>query len=158
MSRLLVSVLLLLPCVAAAQDPEAVVRKLFADFWNGAEVGSVEELMAPATMAHTPFLGEEGRTINPGQARAWRVRMAAQMPDLHYTLDSLWTSGDTVFVRGMAAFTHDRAVDTPWGRAFPTGERVEYPVDMAFRVKAGRVHEFWNRADGKALRRELGLR
>ena len=158
MSRLLVSVLLLLPCVAAAQDPEAVVRKLFADFWNGAEVGSVEELMAPATMAHTPFLGEEGRTINPGQARAWRVRMAAQMPDLHYTLDSLWTSGDTVFVRGMAAFTHDRAVDTPWGRAFPTGRRVEYPVDMAFRVEAGRVREFWDRADGTTLMRELGLR
>ena len=158
MSRLLVSGLLLLPCIAAAQAPEAVVRRLFADFWNGAEVGSVQELMAPATTAHTPFFGEEGRTINPGQARAWRVRMAAQMPDLHYTLDSLWTSGDTVWVSGLAAFTHDRAVDTPWGRAFPTGERVDYPVDMAFRVEAGRVWDFWDRANGEALRRELGLR
>ena len=158
MTRLLVPVLGLLPFSLAAQDPEAVVLKLFEDFWNGADVGSVQELMAPSTTAHTPFFGEEGRTINPGQARAWRVRMAAQMPDLSYTLDSLWTSGDTVLVLGMAAFTHDRAVDTPWGRAFPTGRRVEYPVDMAFRVEAGRVREFWDRADGTTLMRELGLR
>ena len=84
--------------------------------------------------------------------------MASQMPDLHYTRDSLWTCGDTVFVRGTATFTHDRAVDTPWGRAFPTARQVEHPVDMAFRVEAGKVREFWDREDGSALKRELGLR
>ena len=95
--------LLLLPCVASAQDPEAVVRKLFADFWNGADVGNVQELMAPATTAHTAFLGEEGRTINPGQARAWRVRMAA------------WASGVPAAIR--AAVSSARGRPTRFGRA-----------------------------------------
>ena len=58
------------------------MEELFADFWNGAGVGSVEELMAPGH--HGPWTalpGEGGHASTLGQARAWRVRIMQCRPD-----------------------------------------------------------------------------
>ena len=157
MTRLLVFALGLLPFNGDAQDPEIVVRKLFDDFWNGDRCGG--RAGADGTGHHGPHsvLWRGGPYDQPRTGAGLAGAHGGPDARLHYTLDSLWTSGDTVLVLGMAAFTHDRAVDTPWGRAFPTGERVEYPVDMAFRVEAGRVREFWDRADKNRLRVTLRI-
>ena len=125
-----------------------VVGRFVEEFWNAGNTAAADELMAADAEIHMPT----GELVDPeglkGFAAAWRE----SFPDWHSTFEELVAEGDRVAERWKGRGTHRGELQgIP-----PTGERVETPGSVFYRIVGGKIVEFRGQLDMMGLMQQLG--
>jgi steroid delta-isomerase-like uncharacterized protein len=129
--------------------PEVVVREFFETVFNGGDLDAVERFIAPDHANHDPTAPE----VPPGPHG---VRMLAEhfreaFPDIEYTFEEIFSSGDRVAHRWTFTGTHEGELMG----IEPTGRRVEVMGIEINRLDRGRIADSWAISDAEGLRKQL---
>ena len=132
------------------EENKAIVRSLIDRLFTDGDLSAVDTYLADEFVMHDPPLGvpadREGMRTAAGIIRK-------AFPDWHSDLHMLAGEGDIVAERFTASGTHQGEL---MGVA-PTGKTVSLKGMNIFRVRDGRVVEWWSRLDELGLLRQLGL-
>jgi predicted ester cyclase len=132
------------------EQNKAIVRSLIDGLFTDGDLSAVDTYLAADFVMHDPPLGvpadREGMRTAGGIVRK-------AFPDWHSDLHMLVGEGDIVVERFTASGTHQGEL---MGVA-PTGNTVSLKGINIFRVRDGRVVEWWSRLDELGLFRQLGL-
>jgi steroid delta-isomerase-like uncharacterized protein len=118
---------------------KAVVRRLWEEVWNRADLAVADEIFDGAYAAHE---------------KAFVPVVRAAFPDSHHAVEELTAEGDKVVTRFTWSGTHrGEFAGIP-----PTGRRVEMAGVWTHRLAGGRIVEGreWGRFDWDGLLRQLG--
>ena len=127
-------------------------RRWLFEVWGNGDVAAAEELLHPDLVDHNAAPGQpSGREGDLWAAR--QVRTA--FPDLGFTADVVFESGDLVTGRWTMTGTHTGPLEM-LGLP-PTGRPVTMTGQEIFRVADGRFVEVWHLEDIGALMRALDL-
>lgn len=134
----------------SADDNKTIVRSLIDRLFTEGDLDAVDIYLASDFVMHDPPLG-----VSPDREG---MRTAADMirkafPDWHSDLHLLVGEDDFVAERFTASGTHQGEL---LGAA-PTGNTVSLKGINIFRLRNGRVVEWWSRLDELGLSRQLGL-
>ena len=132
----------------SAEENKMVVRRFVEEISNAGNTAAADELMAADAEIHMPT----GELVDPeglkGFAAAWRE----SFPDWHSTFEELVAEGDRVAERWTGRGTHRGEL-----RGIPpTGQRVETPGSVFYRIVGGKIVEFRGQLDMMSLMQQLG--
>jgi steroid delta-isomerase-like uncharacterized protein len=136
--------------MTTTQDNKTIVRSLIDRLFSEGDLGAVDAYLASDFVMHDPPLG-----VSPDREG---IRAAAEMirkafPDWHSELHLLVGEDDIVAERFTASGTHQgEMLGAP-----PTGNTVSLKGINIFRLRNGRVVEWWSRLDELGLSRQLGI-
>jgi steroid delta-isomerase-like uncharacterized protein len=136
--------------MTTTQDNKTIVRSLIDRLFSEGDLGAVDAYLASDFVMHDPPLG-----VSPDREG---MRAAAEMirkafPDWHSELHLLVGEDDIVAERFTASGTHQgEMLGAP-----PTGNTVSLKGINIFRLRNGRVVEWWSRLDELGLSRQLGI-
>lgn len=132
-----------------ADHNEAMIRAYIDEVFNGHNLDGLEVYWAEDLASH--WLGQE--TIHG--LPAWRTAMESfftAFPNITYTLDDLFFSGDRGVWRG-----HWRGTQRgPWQGIAPSGKTAEWTAVIIGRLENGKLVEDWVEYDRLGLYRQLG--
>ncbi|MGE3289239.1 MAG: ester cyclase [Pseudonocardia sp.] len=127
-------------------------RRWLFEVWGAGDFAVADELLAEDLVDHNRAPGQPaGRAGDLWAARAVRTAF----PDLRFTLDVAFDSGDLVTGRWTMHGTHTGPLDT-LGLP-PTGRPVVLTGQEIFRAAGGRFVEVWHQEDLPGLLGCLGL-
>jgi steroid delta-isomerase-like uncharacterized protein len=132
------------------QENKEIVRSLIDRLFTDGDLSAVDSYLAEDFVMHDPPLGVPAD--REGMRTAGAIIRKA-FPDWHSDLHMLVGEGDIVAERFTASGTHQGEL---MGVA-PTGKTVSLKGINIFRVRDGRVVEWWSRLDELGLFRQLGL-
>lgn len=126
---------------------KALVRRFFAEVFNGGDLGAADRLVREDYVQHNP-------TVGPGRAgvKAFVADLRRGFPDLQVEVLDLIAEGDRVVARVVGRGTHrgDYLGLAPTGRPF-AAEAID-----VFRVQDGLLAEHWDVMDFYGLMLQLG--
>ena len=125
---------------------ERLTRELFTD---GGDVGVVDELLAEDFVDHTPAAGSAG---DRESYRRRALLMRGPFSGIRTVSDQLTAEGDLVFERWTCTFTHTGE----FMGIKPTGRSVRMLGFAQYRLRGGKVVEFWGLSDALSLMEQLG--
>ena len=134
----------------AAEQNEALVRRLIADVFNGHDLGGLDALLAPDLVSNW-----QGSPPLHGVA-AWREAMEgffAAFPDAAYSLDDLFCTDDRGTWRGRWRATQRG----DWQGIAASGREAAWDAVIAGRFAGGRLAEDWVAYDRLGLFQQLGV-
>ena len=136
--------------MADLEGNKAVVARLTRELFNeGGDVDVADELLAEDFVDHTPAAG------SIGDRQSYKERalaMRGPFTGLSTTSDELIAEGDLVAERWTSRFRHSGDF---MGLA-ATGAEVEILGFAMYRLRDGRVVEFWGLSDAMGLMAQLG--
>lgn len=121
------------------EENKAVVRRLWEEVWNRADLAVADRIFDAAYAAHE---------------KAFVPVVRAAFPDSHHTIEDLIAEGDKVVTRFTRHGTHrGEFMGVP-----PTGRRVAVGGIWIHRLEAGRIVEGreWGQVDWLGLLQQLG--
>ena len=125
-----------------------VVGRFVEEFWNAGNTAAADELMAADAEIHMPTGGLVDPEGLKGFAAAWRE----SFPDWHSTFEEPVAEGDGGAERWTGRGTHRGEL-----RGIPpTGERVEAPGSVFYRIVGEKIVEFRGQLDMMGLMQQLG--
>lgn len=130
-----------------AADNTAVVQRFVDEFWNGGNLLAADELMAADAVIHEPVAG------TPADLKMMAGNFLAAFPDWHSTVEEMIVEGDRVAERWTGRGTHRGEFQG----ISPTGNRVEVPGVVFYRIAGGKIVEFRGRFDQLRLLQQLGV-
>ena len=133
------------------QDGRTLARRYFEEVWNQGKVDVLDELLAPDYVNHTPSTGRPPKGPDGLKPIVLAIRRA--FPDLHYTIEDVIVTADTVVIRTTMTGTHE-------GDLFgipPTKRKVRVMQIQIERIENGRIVEHWRVTDELSLMRQLGV-
>jgi predicted ester cyclase len=136
--------------VTSVEENKEIVRSLIDGLFTEGDLSAVDTYLATDFVNHDPPLGVSADREGMRTAAA-TIREA--FPDWHSELHMLVGEGDIVVERFTASGTHQGEL---MGAA-PTGNSVSLKGINIFRLRDGRVVEWWSRLDELGLFRQLGL-
>ncbi|MBJ7411849.1 MAG: ester cyclase [Phenylobacterium sp.] len=143
----------LLPLPAAAQTPESVVRGFFRDVRSGARPEWADHYFAPLVTAHQVTSEGETQVIRTPGAYASHVREFLDLfGEFRLELVEVLASGDRVYVRWRQTGRHLASLDGE----VPTGAHLVDLASAVYRVRRGRIVEYWIQSDRKGLELQVG--
>jgi steroid delta-isomerase-like uncharacterized protein len=133
-----------------SEDNKAIVARLTRELFNdGGDVAVVDELLADDFVDHTPAAGSSGDRESYKQ-RA--LQMRGPFTEIRTTSDELVADGDLVAERWTSTFRH-----TGDFMGLPaTGREVAIAGFAMYRLRDGRIAEFWGLSDAMGLMQQLG--
>jgi steroid delta-isomerase-like uncharacterized protein len=134
----------------AADDNKALIRRFYADVWDGTNYDVADEVFTDDNVRHDPRGGEP-----PGGPEGQKQIAAAfrqAFPDLRFVVDMLVAEGDVVVGYWTATGTHEGA----WAGVEPTGRGMRFNGVNIFRIHGGKVVELWNLRDDLGLLEQIG--
>jgi steroid delta-isomerase-like uncharacterized protein len=132
----------------SAEENKALVERFVEGFWNEGNLSAADELMAPEAQIHLPT----GDIVNPDEAKGFAAMWRESFPDWHSTFEELVAEGDKVAERWTGRGTHrGELMGIP-----PTGERVEAPGSVFYRIVDGKIVELWGQLDMMSVMQQLG--
>lgn len=147
MTRLILLLIVALPCFASQQEiNKAVAKRVYEE---GLSRGIFE---VPYTENFVGHGGAQTFTHADGmkEAKGWR----SAFPDLNVAVDLIVAERDMVAVRWTA-----RGTNTGTGNGIPaTGKTVQVSGTTIFRFENGKIAEEWTSGDALGLLKQLGLR
>jgi steroid delta-isomerase-like uncharacterized protein len=127
---------------------KAVVQRLF-DGLARADFDTMMACVSEEIVVHSPVPGEWSGA--DGFRQFLQVFLTG-FPEQHTTVEDLLAEGDLVVAR----HTHHATHGGEFAGIPPTGRRVSVPGIEMFRIRDGRIAEFWHMDDLLLLMRELG--
>jgi steroid delta-isomerase-like uncharacterized protein len=131
------------------QQNKATVRDFIDGLFTKGDLGAVDTYLAEDFINHDPPLGV---SADREGMRAAGAMIRAACPDWHSDLHLLVAEDDLVVERFTASGTQRGEL---MGVA-PTGRTVSLPGINIFRLRDGRIVEWWGRLDELGLLRQLG--
>jgi steroid delta-isomerase-like uncharacterized protein len=131
------------------QQNKATVRDFIDGLFTKGDLGAVDTYLAEDFINHDPPLGV---SADREGMRAAGAMIRAACPDWHSDLHLLIAEDDLVVERFTASGTQRGEL---MGVA-PTGRTVSLPGINIFRLRDGRIVEWWGRLDELGLLRQLG--
>jgi predicted ester cyclase/uncharacterized protein YndB with AHSA1/START domain len=134
----------------ATERNKDVVARLTRELFNdGGDLAVAEDLLAEDFVDHTPAAGSSGdRASYQQRARVMRGPFSG----IRTVSDQLVADGDLVFERWTCTFTHTGE----FMGINPTGRTVRMLGFAQYRLRDGRVTEFWGLSDALSLMEQLG--
>lgn len=134
----------------SVEQNKEIVRSLIDGLFTKGELSAVDTYLATDFVNHDPPFGA---AADRDGMRSVAATIRAAFPDWHSDLHMLIGEGDIVVERFTASGTHQGEL---MGAA-PTGRNVSLKGINIFRLREGRVVEWWSRFDELGLFRQLGL-
>lgn len=133
-----------------ARDPETVLRRFYAEFWNAGNADAADELVAEDVVDHQALPGQQaGREGFKQLVREWRTGFA----DMREDVEAVVVQGDVAVGRFHLQGTHTG----PFLGIAPTGNRVSIHGIDVVRVVDGRITDFWYVEQTLDLLQQLGV-
>jgi len=127
-----------------------VVRRIYDELINQENKAVIDETFAPDIVIHDPFMG----TV-PG-VDAYRQLLGmfdAAFPHHRVTVEAIMEQGDLVCV----LHTHTATHTGPFMGAAPTGRTIVVNGLELYRMRDGKIVEFWRKDDDVSLLVQLGI-
>lgn len=128
-----------------------IARRYFEEVWNRGNVSTLDELLAPNYLNHTPSTPDP--PPGPAGLKPIVLAMRRAFPDLHYEIKDVIATEQSVVVRVLMTGTHRGDL---FGVA-ATGRRVEVEQINIEHIRDGRIVEHWRITDELKLMRQLGI-
>jgi steroid delta-isomerase-like uncharacterized protein len=129
-------------------DNERNVRRFIDEVFNGGNMRILRELIAPDHVSHLPA----GDHYGPDGVRIGVEELRRGFPDLHLTVDELFSAEDRVVWRFTATGTHSG----DYCGNCPTGKRVCVEGMTMDRLREGQMIERWVQFDSAGLLAQIG--
>ncbi len=134
----------------STEQNTAVARRIFTEVNDAQHYEVLDELCHPDVVVHDPFSGEQrGIEAFRGLFAFFRQAFGEQRTDLQVTL----VEGDYVAI----LHTHHARSTGPFLGAPPSGAWVVVPGVELFRLREGKIAEFWRFDADVSLLGQLGL-
>lgn len=134
----------------AAEENTAVVRRYVEEGFNAGSMDALDEVFAPGFVNHDPG----NPAVRDLEGLKESVRMLHQaFPDVHTSIDALFTDGDCVIKR----FTLHGTQQGEFNGIPPTGKQITLEGIDILRVSEGRIQEIWMGIDYLAMLQQLGV-
>lgn len=133
-----------------SEQNKAVVRRLFEEVVNGRKLAVIDDIIAEDIVVHTPVPG-----VEPGieSFRQFLNVFLTGFPQQEAELHAVIGEGDRVAVH----HTHHVVHTGEFMGIPPTGKEMHVPGIEIFRVRDGKIAEFWHMDDFLSLMRQLGV-
>ena len=129
---------------------DSLIRRMFDTAFNQGALAAVDELVAPAGVAHTPTWG---MPVNREGLKQFIAMFRSAFPDLHCTIEDEISVGDKV-----AAHWTMRGTNTGLFLGNPPTSRPIVAQGMIFaRIENGRIVEHWTLLDQMGILQQLGI-
>lgn len=134
----------------STEQNKAIVRRVYEEVINQERADLIETLYAADVVVHDPFMGE---AHGVGAFRELLGMFDAAFPHHRVAIDAMIAEGDLVSVLHTHTATHG---GTFMGMP-ATGRSVVVPGIELFRLRDGRIAEFWRKDDDVSLMMQLGM-
>ncbi|KPV51032.1 hypothetical protein SE17_23540 [Kouleothrix aurantiaca] len=134
----------------STEQNKAIVRRVYEDVINQERAELIEALYAADVVVHDPFMGE---AHGVGAFRELLGMFDAAFPHHRVAIDAMVAEGDMVSVLHTHTATHG---GTFMGMP-ATGKSVVVPGIELFRLRDGKIVEFWRKDDDVSLMIQLGM-
>ncbi len=131
-------------------ENEALVRRYVEEVYDQRRLEVADEIFASDFTLHDPDL--PGGAHGPEGMKCIVETFVGAFPDLQVTLDDEFSSGEKVVTRWTSRGTHQGEL---MGIA-PTGNSVEVPGSVFYRIVGGKIVEFRGQLDMMSLMQQLG--
>ncbi|PSL20005.1 ester cyclase [Shimia abyssi] len=129
---------------------KAVVQRYIDEIQNGHAIETIDDIFAVDFMDHTASGGGAFVGGLDGLKAGYTLFLKA-FPDLQATVEAIIAEGDRVVAYKTLTGTHsDTWLDIP-----ATGAQVAFRIVSIYRVRNGKIQEFWGLQDETALRQQL---
>lgn len=125
--------------------------RIFDETWNQGKLEVLDEVLTPDTLFYSPIRPEPMRGSAPLKGIVSFLKSG--FPDIKFTVDDIFGSGDLVAVRWTSHQTHT----VTYMGVPPTGKKLSYTGNIVFRLLDGKVVEFWEIVNAMGVLSELGL-
>jgi len=131
------------------EQNKAVVRRVYDELINQENNAVLDESFAADVIVHDPFMG----TVTGSEAYRGLLNMFdTAFPHHRVAIDTMTAEGDLVSV----LHTHTATHNGPFMGMPATGKTVVVPGIELFRVRDGKIVEFWRKDDDVSLLMQLG--
>jgi len=130
---------------------KAIVQRYVDEMQNARSLDNIEDIFAEDFVDHMASSGGLFLGGMDGLKRGYATFLKA-FPDLHVTVEDMIAEGDKVVAYKTVAGTHR---GTHLGIP-PTGKRVQWQNIGIYRIKNGKIAEYWGLLDEMSLKRQLG--
>jgi steroid delta-isomerase-like uncharacterized protein len=134
----------------STEQNKEIVRRVYEDVINQERAELIEALYAADVVVHDPFMGE---AHGVGAFRELLGMFDAAFPHHRVAIDAMVAEGDMVSVLHTHTATHG---GTFMGMP-ATGKSVVVPGIELFRLRDGKIVEFWRKDDDVSLMVQLGM-
>jgi predicted ester cyclase len=121
-----------------------VVARIFEEFFNARDEGAADRLVSP------DYACPAGR--GPEGFRALARHLQHGFPDLHFTMEDMVEEGTRVAIRWRSQGTHLG----PFAGVAPTGRVVKNEGVGIYRLRAGKIVEFFSQVDRLGVLQQIG--
>ncbi len=131
---------------------KAVVQRYVDEIQNAHSLDALESIFAEDFVDHMALMGGLFLGGMDGLKRGYATFLNA-FPDLHVTVEDMIAEGDKVVAYKTLSGTHRGShLGIP-----PTGKRVQYQIISIYRIKNGKIAEYWGLQDEISLKRQLDV-
>lgn len=131
-----------------SEASEALVRRMFEEVWNERRLDVADEICAPDYYGYGPYGDEAG----PDAVKQGVVNRIKAFPDVHATIEDIFSTGDRVACRVTFHGTHQGE----FRGAAATGKQVTWTGIWIYRVASGKLVERWHNWDLLGLLQQTG--
>jgi len=129
---------------------KAVVQRYVDEVQNGHSIDTIDSIFAEDFVDHMATYGGLFQGID-GLKRGYSELLNA-FPDLHVTVEDLIAESDKVVIYKTTTGTHRETY-----QGIPaTGNRVQFENIYIFRIRNGKISEYWGLFDEFSLKQQLG--
>jgi len=129
-----------------SEENVALGRRWFEEVWNQKKGGAVPELLAADCVMHG--ISETGEDVRGHEGfLALHAKLLSAFPDMQFTLDDCFGSGDKIVVRWTATMRHAG----PGLGIEATGAEIKLRGMGIARIAGGKVQETWDNWDRMAM-------
>lgn len=140
------------PLTSVEEDSKSKVRMFYEKIINNAQFNLLTKLLDEKVVWHDPLLPSgEVRGVEGFRNVLEMFRKA--FPDLHITIQDMFSSNDRVTTRFVINATHEGDLMGIPG----TGKKIEVSGISIIRLEHGKIVEEWIEEDGLGLMRQLGI-
>lgn len=129
---------------------KAIVQRYVDEMQNAHSLDNIEDIFDEDFVDHMASSGGLFLGGMDGLKRGYATFLNA-FPDLHVTVENMIAEGDTVVAHKTLSGTHRG----PHLGIHPTGKHVQYQIISIYRIKNGKISDFWGLQDELSLRRQL---
>jgi steroid delta-isomerase-like uncharacterized protein len=132
-----------------SEDQIAISRRVIEEGFNQGNLDVIDELSSDDFVAHDPLAGDQDREAAKASITTYR----SAFPDLHFTIEDAFESGDKVVLR----WTGEGSFENEFMGLQPTHERGE-PIEgiTIDRFEGGKIAESWTSWNTFQLMKDLG--
>jgi steroid delta-isomerase-like uncharacterized protein len=130
-------------------DNKAIVRRLYEEVWNNRRLEVVDELISPSHALNDPIVC--GSQTGPDFYKRRVVELTTSFPDLHFTIEDMFTERGKVGVSWILCGTHrGEFLDIP-----ATGGKIFVEGITIHDITNGKILDSHARWDALGLLRQL---